>query len=208
MLRELSQSLSDEDRELCEIVQREAARLNQLVTTMLDLSKPRRPRIEPVDVASLAREVVAPAAQTERSGAGDVRVSYDGADDQAHARCDGAQMRQVLWNLVRNAVQASGAGTEVRVIVRTAAGGVDLSVEDEGPGIPDSAREKIFDAFFTTRAGGTGMGLAVVKRILDDHESVGASIAVDSPARGGAIFCVHLAQATAAERASLAPRTS
>jgi two-component system sensor histidine kinase HydH len=207
MLRE-SQSLSDEDRQLCEIVQREAARLNQLVTTMLDFSKPRPPHIEPVDVASLARDVVALAARTERSGAGDVKVVYDGPSNETYARCDGAQMRQVLWNLVRNAVQASGAGTEVRVVVRAAAGGVDLSVEDEGPGIPESAREKIFDAFFTTRAGGTGMGLAVVKRILDDHASFGARIAVDSPPRGGAIFCVHLTQPTPAERASFALRTS
>jgi two-component system, NtrC family, sensor histidine kinase HydH len=207
MLRE-SEHLSEEDRLLCEIVQREAARLNHLVTTMLDLSKPRPPRIEPVDVAALARDVVALAARTERSGAGDVKVLYDGPDDGTYARCDGAQMRQVLWNLVRNAVQASGAGTEVRVVVRAGAGGVELSVEDEGPGIPESAREKIFDAFFTTRAGGTGMGLAVVKRILDDHGPSGASIAVDSPPRGGAVFSVHLPPTTAAERASLNPMRS
>ena len=86
---------------------------------------------------------------------------------------------------MRNAVQASGAGAEVRVIVRADARGVDLSVEDQGPGIAESAREKIFDAFFTTRAGGSGMGLAVVKRIIDDHAPFGASIAVESPPRGG-----------------------
>jgi signal transduction histidine kinase len=114
-------------------------------------------------------------------------------------------MRQVLWNLVRNAVQASGAGKEVRVLVRKGPEGVDLSVEDQGPGIPDSAREKIFDAFFTTRAGGAGMGLAVVKRIMDDHAPSGARITVESSALGGATFCVHLAGATAREWASLPP---
>jgi two-component system sensor histidine kinase HydH len=209
MLRE-SPHLSDEDKQLCAIVQREAARLNHLVTDMLDLSKPRRPRIEPADVASLAQEVVALAARTDRGGAGDVKVIYDGPEGATYARCDGAQMRQVLWNLVRNAVQASGAGTEVRVVLRageTWHKGVDLMVEDQGPGIPESAREKIFDAFFTTRAGGAGMGLAVVKRIIDDHAPSGASISVDSSARGGATFRVHLAGATAAGvRASVAPR--
>ena len=212
MLRE-SPHLSDEDRQLCAIVQREAARLNNLVTDMLDLAKPRRPRIEPVDVASLARDVAALAARTDRGGAGDVRVVYDGPAEPTYARCDGAQMRQVLWNLVRNAVQASGAGTEVRVVLRPSSGspkGVDLLVEDHGPGIPEAAREKIFDAFFTTRAGGAGMGLAVVKRIIDDHASSGASIAVDSSASGGATFCIHLAAATPGAtgilRSSLPPR--
>ena len=101
-------------------------------------------------------------------------------------------MRQVLWNLVRNAVQASGAGQRVRVVVRAGGGGVDLSVDDQGPGIPDSARAKIFDAFYTTRAGGAGIGLAVVKRIIDDHAAAGATIAVESSVEGGATFCIHL----------------
>jgi two-component system sensor histidine kinase HydH len=192
MLRE-SPHLSEEDKQLCAIVQREAARLNHLVTDMLDLSKPRRPHVEPVDVASLARDVVALAARTERSGSGDVAVVYDGPSESAIARCDGAQMRQVLWNLVRNAVQASGAGTQVRVVVRTSAKGIDLAVEDQGPGIAESTGDKIFDAFFTTRPQGAGMGLAVVKRIIDDHAPFGASIAVVSSKEGGATFRVHLA---------------
>jgi signal transduction histidine kinase len=193
MLRE-SPHLSDEDKQLCGIVQREAARLNNLVTDMLDLSKPRRPHVDGVDVASLARDVVALAARTERSGAGDVRVVYDGPPDAAVAKCDGAQMRQVLWNLVRNAVQASGAGTEVRVTVKKDGAGVDLAVEDHGPGIAEMNGEKIFDAFFTTRPHGAGIGLAVVKRIIDDHAPFGASIAVESSPQGGATFRVHLAR--------------
>jgi signal transduction histidine kinase len=204
MLRE-SPKLSDEDKQLCQIVQREAERLNRLVTDMLELSKPRAPHIEPIDVAGLARDVVALAARPERSGSGDVNVVYDGPASEVYAKCDGGQMRQVLWNLVRNAVQASAAGTTVRVVVRSDDAGVDLSVEDEGPGIPSSAREKIFDAFFTTRAGGAGMGLAVVKRIIDDHAATGARITVDSAASGGATFSVHLAGASAREWASLPP---
>jgi len=191
MLHE-SPNLTDEEKQLCAIVQREAARLNHLVTDMLDLSKPKLPRVERVDVAALARDVVALAARSERSGAGDVTVAYEGPDGAAYAQCDGEQMRQVVWNLVRNAVQASGAGTQVRVIVRTDPEGVELSVADTGPGIDESARDKLFDVFFTTRPHGAGMGLAVVKRIIDDHAPFGASIAVDSAGTGGATFRVHL----------------
>ena len=101
-------ALSDEDRRLCEIIQREAGRLNHLVSDMMDLARPRRPQPESVDVAALARDVVELASRSERSGAGDVEVTYEGPEGPVWATCDGAQMRQVLWNLVRNGVQASG----------------------------------------------------------------------------------------------------
>ena len=196
MLRE-SPSLGEEDKALCDIVHREAARLNNLVTDMLDLSKPRPPAIEAVDVASLARDVVALAARSERSGAGDVAVRYVGPEAKTLARCDGAQMRQVLWNLVRNAVQASAAGTSVVVRVEPHPSDVVLSVEDLGPGIPEDARERLFEAFYTTRSHGAGIGLAVVKRILEDHAPHGATIAIESPHRGGggAAFRVKLSRA-------------
>jgi signal transduction histidine kinase len=187
-----SPALSAEDKELCAIIRREAARLNNLVTDMMDLSRPRAPELAIVDVAALAREVVALAAGTERSGTGDVNVIYEGPETEAIARCDGEQMRQVLWNLVRNAVQASGAGETVRVAVVPRGKEVTLRVVDEGPGIPAGAMSRLFDAFYTTRSQGVGIGLAVVKRIVDDHAKAGARIEVDSPASGGARFSVTL----------------
>src|SRR5208337_3967593 len=92
MLRE-SPALSDEDRRLCDIVHREARRLNDLVGDMVDLSKPRPPHAEATDVAALAREVVALATNASR-GSG-IAVRYEGPAGQALARCDGGQMRQV-----------------------------------------------------------------------------------------------------------------
>ena len=79
---------------------------------MMDLARPRKPEDTTVDVAALAREVVELASRSERSGSGDVSVKYKGPDGSVWARCDAAQMRQVLWNLVRNGVQASGAGSD------------------------------------------------------------------------------------------------
>jgi signal transduction histidine kinase len=184
--------LSNEDRELCNIVRREAMRLNNLVTDMLDLSKPRKADAEAVNVAALARDVVNLAARTERSGTGDVHVVYVGPEAETLARCDGAQMRQVLWNLVRNAVQASGAGVTVTVRVEPRGKEVILSVEDKGPGIPEEAKARLFEAFYTTRSHGVGIGLAVVKRIIDEHAKMGASIDVESSPTGGASFRVSL----------------
>lgn len=186
--------LSAEDKELCAIVRREAIRLNDLVTDMLDLSRPHPPRVEDVDVVALAAEVVALSARSERSASGDVRVVYAGPKGEHFARGDGGQLRQVMWNLVRNAVQASPAGTTVTVGVDVPAGGGEmvLHVDDEGPGISEVARARIFDAFYTTRTHGVGIGLALVKRIIDDHAAVGASIEVRSADEGGTSFRVTL----------------
>lgn len=210
--------LTEEDRRLCDIIQRETGRLNHLVSDMMDLARPRRPAPETVDVATLAREVVELASRSERSGAGDVDVEYDGPDGSVWAICDGAQMKQVLWNLVRNGVQASGAGSTVRVAVREEGDPptrVLMAVSDHGRGITATSQDRIFDAFFTTRPQGAGIGLAVVRRIIDDHASLGATIevrnrsnseALDGATRAsGATFEVRLARAPFAGRRSLPP---
>jgi two-component system, NtrC family, sensor histidine kinase HydH len=178
--------LDEEDQQLCEIIQRETNRLNDLVTDMLDLSKPRKPELALVDVATVAREVVALAAKSGRALT-DVNVVFLADEQPALVRADNAQLRQLVWNLVRNAVQASGAGSEVQVSVKRQPEGVELAVIDEGVGITEAQMPRLFDAFFTTRSQGSGVGLAVVKRIADEH---GFLIHVKSEAGRGAAFRV------------------
>jgi two-component system, NtrC family, sensor histidine kinase HydH len=203
MLRE-SPLLNDEDRRLCDIIQREARRLNDLVGDMLDLSKRRPPNAEATDVAALAREVVALAANAARGS--DVLVLYEGPEQAAAvARCDGAQIRQVMWNLVRNAIQASSAGSTVIVRVELHEREVTLAVDDQGPGIPEGVRARIFEDFFTTRTHGAGIGLAVVRRIVEDHAPMGARLNVERAARGGASFRVTLSLEGAKLRRSQRP---
>ncbi len=181
-------TLSEEDRHLCEIVERETARLNDLVGDMLDLSRPREPAKAAVDLGAIARDVVILAARSGRGS--DVKVTFAGPDVAA-VLADAAQLRQVVWNLVRNAIQASSPGHEVKVVITVEREACALEVRDRGPGIPPEARLRLFDAFFTTRAHGMGIGLAVVKRILDDHgfpvevesaEGEGTTIRVRMPA--------------------------
>jgi len=196
MLRDAA-ALSTEDKKLFDIVSREVSRLNDLVSDMLDLSKSRPPEVGSVDIASVARDVVELARRSPTVE--DRHIEYEGPDGPLVVRCDGGQMRQVLWNLVRNALQATPAGRAVRVRARSRSErSVELSVEDEGPGIDDSAKRRIFDAFYTTRSHGAGIGLAVVKRIVDDHAPFGASISVESGAGGGARFSLTLQRAKAA----------
>ncbi|HVY27737.1 MAG TPA: ATP-binding protein [Polyangiaceae bacterium] len=184
--------LDDEDRQLCEIIQREANRLNDLVTDMVDLSKPRKPSPSLVDVASVAREVVALAGKSGRA-VSDVDVRFEGAEG-ATVHADNAQLRQLIWNLVRNAVQASEAGQVVKVVVNRSGEQVVLEVIDHGVGIDQAQMPRLFDAFFTTRSQGSGVGLAVVKRIADEH---GFLIHVTSEAGRGATFRVLMPTAAA-----------
>jgi two-component system, NtrC family, sensor histidine kinase HydH len=180
-------SLSTEDKLLCGIIAREASRLNDLMTDMIDLARPKKPEIAPIDAARVASEVARLAANSGRGE--DVVVSYEGPPHGVIIQADASQLRQIVWNLVRNAVQASSAGQPVKVRIRQASGEVILEVADRGPGIPDDARAQIFDAFFTTRSHGVGIGLALVKRIVEDH---GFTIEVDSGDGKGATFRVRV----------------
>jgi two-component system, NtrC family, sensor histidine kinase HydH len=178
--------LDDEDRQLCEIIQREANRLNDLVTDMMDLSKPRKPELAVMDAGVVAREVVALASKSGRA-VSDVDVRFEGPEQPALVEADNAQLRQLVWNLVRNAVQASEAGETVTVSVEREQNLIALSVIDRGAGIDEAQMPRLFDAFFTTRSQGSGVGLAVVKRIADEH---GFMIHVKSEAGRGATFRV------------------
>jgi signal transduction histidine kinase len=182
-------TLSADDQKLCTIVEQETARLNDLVGDMLDLARPRAPAKAPVDLAAIARDVVVLAARSGRGA--DVSVRYEGPSSTL-ILADAAQMRQVVWNLVRNAIQASTAGDEIVVVIagdEPGAQGPSLEVRDHGPGIAPEARERLFDAFFTTRSQGMGIGLAVVKRILDDH---GFAVEVESPGGTGTTIRVRI----------------
>lgn len=183
-----SPDLDEEARELCELVERETVRLNDLVNDMLDLARPRLPSLGPVDIAKVTRDVLTLASRSGRGS--DVLLEYEGPSSLI-VRADAGQLRQVIWNLVRNAIQVSSPGA--RVLASVSAPVDDLpatfAVYDEGPGIPDEARTQVFDAFFTTRSSGVGVGLAVVKRIVDDHEW---SIEVLSRPEEGTVFRVEL----------------
>jgi signal transduction histidine kinase len=205
MLRE-SSALSAEDRRLCDIVKREARRLNDLVGDMVDLSKPRTPSVQATDVAGLARDVVELSANAARGS--DVRVVYKGPSGDVRARCDGAQIRQVVWNLVRNAIQATSAGSQVTVCLDVAPREVVLAVDDQGPGIPEDEEERIFEDYFTTRTHGAGIGLAVVRRIVEDHAGMGATLTVRRATGGGASFQLRLSRDVAGLRVSVRPAPS
>ena len=164
-------ALSGEDARLLGIVISEVERLNSLVTTMLQVGRPSQIQTEELDLRSIAGEVVA-VARGEASGSNDFEIDEIEPDQPILAIVDPDRMRQVVWNLLKNALQASPRGGKVEVRTgRDPRGRAFLEVADEGPGIEEAERERLFDMFYSGRRHGVGLGLALVRQIVDQHKA-------------------------------------
>jgi len=164
-----SPQASEDDRTLMTIVQREVQRLNVLIGDLLDYANPRAKQTVDFDLASLIEETVQVARGDQNFSDIELSTTVDGAPLPIHA--DPAKLRQVVWNLVRNAADAALAGGKhVKVEARKAAdGAAQITVEDDGTGIPESLVGRIFDPFVTTKQKGTGLGLATCHAIVTEH---------------------------------------
>ena len=133
---------------------------------------------------------------------------HDGYPLWSRVRGDANQLQQVLLNLMINAQQAitaeRGYGTIRLTLAPDGADRIVLTVEDDGPGVPESIRQAIFDPFYTTKPAGqgTGLGLSISAEIIRAH---GGAISVDSPPGGGALFRIALPSLAASERQPTAP---
>ncbi len=157
---------------LFDIIGEEADRLNRMVGDLLDYSRPVQPALQPVPLRPLLEEALASARQQAGPGSS-VAASAVVDDDAATVPADARLLRQALVNLFLNAHQAMPRGG--RLDVRSSRVTVDgrpcaeIVVRDTGPGISADVVDKIFQPFFTTKATGTGLGLAVVRRIVEGH---------------------------------------
>ena len=184
-------------RELVDKVTAEVRRLNGTVTSSLEFVKPVASRMRRQSMLPLLEEAVLVASRRGGDEAASIRIERD--CDLPPFRMDASQLRQVFENLLINATEAAGASGHVVVDVeRTAArpsaeeapvDWVVVRIADDGPGIPEEARERIFHPFFTTKRQGSGVGLSTVKKIVDSH---GGLIDVDRSEMGGARFTVRL----------------
>jgi two-component system sensor histidine kinase PilS (NtrC family) len=187
---------AEPDKELMTIVLREVERLNHLITDLLEFARPRQLETQRLDVAATLSELVRVFDNDRLLQGVGVELS---APSPVWVDADPGQLRQVVWNLVRNAAEATAAaGTErppvaIEVRARPAAprepGWALLTVRDRGAGIAPEQRAHLFEPFFSTKQGGTGLGLATVHRIVEAHRG---AIEVDCPAEGGTAFTVKL----------------
>lgn len=157
---------------------------NGIITNLLDMIRNRPLASEPVRLAAVVAGAVAAVARPPG-----VALQVTGVDALPEVQGDPVQLRQVLVNLLENAVYAASPEGAVAVRGRRAGGAVLLDVEDSGPGVDPATRRRLFEPLITTKERGIGLGLALVKRIAERH---GGGVEYSEREGGGARFTVRL----------------
>ncbi len=158
----------------------EATLLERVVTDFLSYARPERPVGAWVSLEAVVNEC-AENASAALGWQGDLRTELGAL----RVWCDEGHLRQIVLNLLRNAMQACAARGTIRASATSAPSRIEVCVEDSGPGIPGPDQERVFEPFYGTRAQGAGLGLAIVKRLCDLN---GLEIRVDTSPLGGARF--------------------
>jgi signal transduction histidine kinase len=191
--QELLEIIPDRNGHVFEVmgkIARELRSLDDFVTEFLRFARPPRLSLEPVAVRSLLTDLttfIGP--ECSRKG---VSLSLVVEAGPATVVADGFQLKHALLNLVLNALQATPAGGTIAIEVRGDADELTIEVRDTGEGIAAEVLPRAFDAFFTTREGGTGLGLPITRRIVEAH---GGSVAVRSHEGEGTVASVSLPSA-------------
>jgi two-component system sensor histidine kinase PilS (NtrC family) len=183
----LASGPSDETRErLGQIVLKETGRLNDIIREFLEYARPAPLTRDAVNVAELIDEVLV--LLEHRVTPGTLKTVREFPPVLAWS-VDRQQFRQAVWNLCLNAVQAMPEGGELRVTMAVVAGRLRLRVSDSGEGIAREDLAHIFEPFFSTKPDGTGLGLALVHRIVQEH---GGDLDVQSRPGLGSTFTLTL----------------
>jgi signal transduction histidine kinase len=180
---------ADEREALYQVIEHSGRKMNRLIDDLLDLDRIDRgkllPQRKPTDVGALARRVVADTVQLADHP---VRVRADAV----MAEVDPSKVERVVENLLVNAARHTPSGTAVLVDISARPDGVELVVEDDGPGVPDELKTLLFEPFRqgeTSSGGGMGIGLSLVQRFAELH---GGSARIDDAEGGGARFVITL----------------
>ena len=168
-------------------IRQETEALGEVVTNFLNFAKPAQVAWSPIDLRAVVERAADEVRGDARKRGGDVTIQGEFPTIEG----DDVLMRQAFSNLVRNAIEACGnssGGPKILIDGRVEGSNLRVSIDDNGPGIPASARERVFRPFFTTKGRGTGLGLALVQKIIVTHN--GRVHAAVSSAGGASIQVV------------------
>ena len=174
-------------RELAGFIASEVDRTNSLITRFLDFARPMHLRLEKTNVAGMIDEAITELAR--HNPPYEVTVYRNYSPEIPPIELDGEWMERVIYNLLLNAAQATSPGGTVTVKTRLIENQVEISVIDRGSGIRKEHLENIFNPFFTTKSDGVGLGLAIVSKIVDEHNG---TISIESEPGNGSIFRLYL----------------
>lgn len=181
----LKKATEEKDRAKLTIIVDEVTRLEHLLAGLKELYKPPQLNLAVISLNELLEEVVDLA--HSYSGGKGIEISLAHTDDVA-VEVDREKMKQVMLNLVKNGIEATPPGGKVVVSTRVQEKLVEVDVTDTGEGIPEEIKKRIFLPFFTTKEQGTGLGLCISKRIVEDHP--GCSFQLDSAEGKGTVATI------------------
>ncbi len=177
----------DPSNTIPDIIVEESGRLNDIITDFLNFAKPKNPNLTPCLIDEvLEKNVSFLAAQIEKEGY-IIKKYYD--NNLPEIMADAAMLYQAFLNILINAMQAMPDGGEIRIETGLKDKSIIIHIEDEGEGVHKDVIDKIWDPFFTTKEKGTGLGLGIVKNIIEAH---GGSIRIDNKPAHGACVIIEL----------------
>jgi signal transduction histidine kinase len=178
---------------LCDSIKDELTRLNRMVSDFLNFGRPARLMLREVNARVLIEDIVnLVRAQADQQGVSLSVLEEAGAENQAHDghfKGDVEQLKTCFSNLTINAVQAMAGGGSLKISLRPQKHNIRFEVADTGPGIAPEALGQIFEPYFSTKETGIGLGLALTKKLIEDH---GGQITVESVVGMGTTFTVTL----------------
>ena len=169
------------------ILSEEVTRLDRVVRTFLDFNRPVEMALLDVDLAEVVAEIVH-LLEPEAARAG-IRIGYARPSSAVLVNGDSGLLRQAVMNIAVNAIEAMSGGGSLTFEIALSPATCTLAIADTGPGIPPESREKIFQLYYTTKAHGSGIGLAMTFRAVQLH---GGTIEIESEAGRGATFRLTL----------------
>lgn len=187
--RQLHEQMDPQDprREFTGIILEEVTRLEQILREQLTLERHLQPVLAPVDLNQILRDVRKLLSHGLLSS--QIQLVGELTEDLPITMGDANQLKQAFLNIIQNAIQSMPEGGTIKVSTVQRGQSIVVRIDDTGPGIPDDVMDKLFVPFFTTRKSGSGLGLAVTRRIIENH---GGEIEVMSEVGRGTTFEVSL----------------
>ncbi|MFQ5793073.1 MAG: nitrogen regulation protein NR(II), partial [Acidobacteriota bacterium] len=178
-------------REFLEILEKEVDRLNEVLTGFLQFARTPRPDRQPCNLREVIDSIRSLCSREAGRHGVRIEVSYQNEPPELHA--DAGQLQQALLNIVLNGIQAMPSGGRLSIHVSRRNGTAEIRIHDDGPGVAPQERSRIFDPFFTSKDGGTGLGLPIAHKLIEGHrgqirllegEGPGSTFVVSLPIEG------------------------